>query len=190
MTHRDAQSIIQRVLNGDTDAFALLLEHHEAHVYGLVVRLLGDEAEAEDVTQEAFLQAFTHLRDYHAEADFGSWLYRIAYHAALMHLRRRRVVPLPIDDRLADSISDAEADAALDEMTEQRIGLLQQALTRLSPEDRTAITLFYYDERPVRDIAYVLSTTVTNVTTRLHRARKRLYLLIKQMEYEQQRQQP
>lgn len=187
MARIDDARIIQRVLEGETEAFAGLLEHYEAKIYGLVVRLVGVEAEAEEVTQDAFVQAYTHLADFRAEADFSSWLYRIAYNTALMHLRRRRVATVPMDERLIDNVTDEMAAGALSETTEMRIAMIEEALKRLSPEDRTAVTLFYFEERSTRDIAFVLGTTVSNVTTRLHRARKRLYLLIKQLEHEQER---
>ena len=179
----DVSIIIRQVLSGDTEAFSLLLERYGGKVYGLVMRLVADELEAEELTQEAFVQAYIHLGEYQGAADFATWLYRIAYNTALMHLRRRRNVLFPIDERLADSVGDDEAEAALAEVTEERIVLLEAALQRLSPDDRMLVTLFYYEERPTRDIAYVLDTTVSNVTTRLHRVRKRLYLLMKQMDY-------
>ena len=187
MVRKDDAKNIQRVLEGETEVFAGLLERYEGKVYSLVVRLVGIEAEAEEVTQDAFVQAYTHLADFRAEADFSSWLYRIAYNVALMHLRRRRVETMPIDERLVDSVTDEMADSTLSETTEMRIALIEEALKRLSPEDRTAVTLFYFEERSTREIAFVLNTTVSNVTTRLHRARKRLCVLIKQLEHEQER---
>ncbi len=66
MTRKDDAKIIQRVLEGDTETFAGLLERYEAKIYGLVVRLVGVEAEAEEVTQDAFVQAYTHLADFRA----------------------------------------------------------------------------------------------------------------------------
>ena len=87
MARKDDARVIQQVVDGDVNAFAHLLERYEAKVYGLVVRLVGNEAEAEDLVQETFVQAYTRLSTYREEADFGSWLYRIAYNAALMHLR-------------------------------------------------------------------------------------------------------
>lgn len=187
MARKDDAKIIRQVLGGETQAFAELLERYGAKVYGLVVRLVGTDAEAEELTQDTFVQAYTHLADFRAEADFATWLYRIAYNTALMHLRSRRVVTLPMDERLVDSVTDEMADSALSEATEERIALLEEALKRLSPPDRTAVTLFYFEERTAREIAFILGTSVSNVTTRLHRVRKRLYLLIKQLEHEQER---
>ena len=152
MVRKDDAKNIQRVLEGETEAFAGLLERYEGKVYSLVVRLVGIEAEAEEVTQDAFVQAYTHLADFRAEADFSSWLYRIAYNVALMHLRRRRVETMPIDERLVDSVTDEMADSTLSETTEMRIALIEEALKRLSPEDRTAVTLFYFEERSTREI--------------------------------------
>lgn len=183
MKEENVATIIRRVVSGEREAFALLMERYGSKVYGLAARLVGNDLEAEETTQETFIQAFTHLSDFRGEADFGSWLYRIAYNTALKNLRRRKTVVLPIDDRLTDSVSDEAADTALAEATEERIAMVEAALQRLTPDDRTLVTLFYYEERPTRDIAYVLGTTVSNVTTRLHRVRKRLYLIIKDMEY-------
>ena len=178
MAHTDAQ-IIQRVLGGDTEAFGLLMQRYETQVHGLAAKLTGDPDAAADVAEEAIVKAYTNLRNFRAEADFGSWLYRITYNATMIHLgHQRKITTLPIDDKMADCISDNDVSAALDDMTEQNIFRLEKALTRLSPEDRTAITLFYYDNLPTRDIAYVLGTTISNVTTRLSRARRRLYLLM------------
>ena len=184
MTKRDDAYIIQKVIDGDTEAFARLVDRHGDKIYGLVIRLLADEAEAEEVTQETFVQAFTHLADFRGQASFATWLYHIAYNISLQYLRRHKNIFLPIDERLADSVGDDTADAALNEATEERIALVEAALQHLSPDDRTLVTLYYYEERPTRDIAYVLDTTITNVTTRLHRARKRLYLIIKQLQYD------
>lgn len=183
MKEENVATIIRRVVSGEREAFALLMERYGSKVYGLAARLVGNDLEAEETTQETFIQAFTHLSDFRGEADFGSWLYRIAYNTALKNLRRRKTTALPIDDRLTDSVSDEAADTALAEATEERIAMVEAALQRLTPDDRTLVTLFYYEERPTRDIAYVLGTTVSNVTTRLHRVRKRLYLIIKDMEY-------
>ncbi len=174
MAQKDDANIIHRVLNGETEAFGLLLERYGDKVYGLVMRLLGDETEAAEVTQEAFVHAYTHLGEYRGEAHFSSWLFRIAYNAALMHLRRQKTAPLPIDEQLVGRVSDDEADAVLAEIKEQRIELLEAALQRLSPNDHALVTLFYYEGRSTKEIAYVLGTTVSNVTTRLHRVRKRL----------------
>lgn len=181
MAQKDVATIIERVLGGEREAFALLVERFGDKVYGLAIRLLAGDADAEEVTQETFVQAYTHLRDYRGEADFGSWLYRIAYNASLRLLRRRKTTVLPIDERLADSVSDEAADRALAEATEERIAMIEAALQRLTPDDRTLVTLFYYEGRSTCDIAYVLDTTVSNVTTRLNRVRKRLCLMIKEI---------
>lgn len=181
MSNTSDAILIQRVLTGDTEAFAPLLQRYEASVYGLMLRLTGSETEAEELTQEAFVSAYIHLADYRAEAEFGSWLYRVAYNAALMHLRQRKIAMVPIDERLADSVSNEDADAALSETTEERVAMLQQALTLLTPDDRTLITLFYLKECTTKEIAYVLGCTVTSVTTKLYRARKRLSLIMRQL---------
>lgn len=180
--HTTDEDIIQRVLDGDTAAFSLIVERYQASTYALVARLMPTDADAEEVTQDAFVRAYSHLSSFRSEADFGTWLHRIAYNEAVTALRRRRWHFASLDERIVDCVPDTAADAMLASADGSLVELLQRALQQLPPDDHTLLTLYYYEERSTRDIAYILDLTITNVTTRLSRARRRLYLMIKQLQ--------
>ena len=177
------QHTIRRVLQGDTSAFGELFDRYGQRVYGLVARLTGDRVEAEDIVQDVFLKAYTGLASFKAKSSFSTWLFRIAYNSALMRVRQRRLPTLSIDDTQIDAVTDAMATAALADMSEHRIATLQKAISLLTAEEQALVTLYYYDNQPVRNIAFILSLSETAVTTRLHRIRKRLYVMIQNLEH-------
>lgn len=182
---QEESKIIERVLAGKTDEFAYFLDAYAERLHLWVLRLVSCEQDAEEVVQDAFVKAYTHLSDFNRHSTFSTWLYRIAYNCAVQHLRRRQREPLlTIDNEQLSSVTDTMADESLAVDTEERIIALRKAIDLLTPDDRALITLFYYEGRSQADIAYVLSIAEGAVATRLSRVRKRLYLLLKSIDYE------
>ena len=175
---------IRRVLQGEQEAFSELFDRYGQRIYTLVTRLTYNRIEAEDIVQDAFLNAYTKLASFKGKSDFSTWLFRIAYNCALMRMRQRRLPTLSIDDVQIGAVTDAMATTALSDMSERRIATLQKAMGLLTTEERALIMLYYYDNQSVHDIAFILSISETAVTTRLHRIRKRLYVLIQKLEHE------
>jgi len=125
----------------------------------------GDPALAEDAAQEAFLRAFRALRDYRHESSFRAWIRRIAIHAAIDLMRRRRPeFPLP----------ESAASPVLEEKRHEDADLLREALASLSPLDREILLAREIEGAPDRDVARRFAMTVTGVRVRIHRARKKL----------------
>src|ERR671924_839324 len=87
------RELVERAQKGDGGAFAQLVERHQRQLYRLALRMTGSEADAQEVLQEAFLNAYQKLPNFRGEAQFSSWLYRIAANSALMRLRRKRRAP-------------------------------------------------------------------------------------------------
>ena len=87
------RELVARAQKGDAEAFAALVERHQRQLYRLALRMTGSEADAQEVLQEAFLNAYQKLPNFRGEAQFSSWLYRIAANSALMRLRRKRRAP-------------------------------------------------------------------------------------------------
>lgn len=174
----DEQRLIGRVLDGHTEDYGLLMERHGAEVFRLVARLVPLQQDAEELVQDAFVRAYNRLATYCGDASFSTWLCRIAYNLTVSWLRKRKVKYTSIDDRM--EISDADVDQLLDDDT--RISQLREAQKQLTPDELTLINLFYYDGKSLRDIAYILGIEPGNVATRLHRIRKKLYLIIRKME--------
>ena len=179
----DERKLIGRILGGHTEEFGYFLERYGRQVFALVSRLVAQQMDAEEVAQDAFVNAFTHLDNYDSRSSFSTWISRIAYNCAIDRLRSmKRERTDDIDERQLAEVSDSMADELMQTEDEDRIVLLQKAIDTLSPDDRMLITLYYYDDRSVRDIAYIMSVKENNVMQRLHRVRKRLCVLMKRME--------
>ncbi|MBN1955355.1 MAG: sigma-70 family RNA polymerase sigma factor [Anaerolineae bacterium] len=164
----DETAWIEQARAGDVEAFGLLVQMHQAHVYNLAYRMLGNRMEAEDAAQEAFLRAFKHLDRYDLGRPFRTWLLSIASHHCVDRLRRRRPT-LPLDEvRWGTAGRDPELAAVRTEVRER----VQRLLMRLPPTDRAAVTLRYWYDCSYVEIAEMLGLTVSAVKSRLHRARR------------------
>ena len=171
----DEQEMIARILDGHIEDFGYFLERYSQEAFAIVVRLVPQQEDAEELVQDAFVRAFNRLETFGGRSSFSTWICRIAYTTAVSWLRKRRIRYLSIDDR--PQLSDKEIDEALDD--ESRIEELRRAITLLKPDEQTLITLYYYDNRPLNDIAYILDAEPNTLATRLHRIRRKLYLLMK-----------
>lgn len=177
------QHIIAQVLGGKTEAFSYFMDTYGQQVYTLIVRMVGSEEDAEELTQDTFMKAFNHLSSFCGNSSFSTWVYRIAYNTALSALRKHpsREV-LTFDEGVWNRLSDTEIDESLDCEEEHRLESLQRALRRLSPDEQAIVTLFYEEEKSIAELAEILKQTESNVKVKLHRIRKKLYLLIKEEE--------
>lgn len=173
--HEDDRAAVRRARDGDDSAYAELLARHRDRVFSFLLRTLGSSQDAEDVAQEAFVKAFTRLDAYDDSRPFVNWLFGIAHHAALDHLRARRPAALSLDD--PDGAPDpaepgpgaeASAGAALD------AALIERLLGALPPLYREPLLLRHKEGMDLPEIARVLSLPVGTVKVRLFRAREML----------------
>ena len=171
----DELQLIARILDGHAEDFGYFLERYSQEAFAIVVRLVPQQEDAEELVQDAFVRAFNRLETFEGRSSFSTWICRIAYTTAVSWLRKRRIKYLSIDDQ--PKLTDTEVDEALDD--ESRIEELRRAISLLKPDEQTLITLYYYDNRPLNDIAYILDAEPNVLATRLHRIRRKLYLLIK-----------
>lgn len=173
--------IINRVLSGDTDSFGLLVDRYSTRVFGLVSKVAPGGIEASDIVQEIFVRAFTSLSRFDGRSSFGTWLYSLAYRRVIDLCRASAASrTVSINEERLKAISDSAVDVFL-ESDDTRLCALPEALDMLPVQDRTLVTLFYYEEMPVVDIAVVMDMTPANVKVRLHRIRKQLYILINKL---------
>ncbi|MBQ9654578.1 MAG: sigma-70 family RNA polymerase sigma factor [Prevotella sp.] len=161
--------------------FAQLVRQHAAAVIDFTARLLPDRREAEEVAQDAFVKAFRNLSSFRGESSLLTWVQRIAYHKAVDHLRQRRPYMVAIDE-----VPTLLEDEEMVMEREERILLIEEAVDRLTPDDQLLLHLFYYEDRPLRDIAYIMDVEPNTLSQRLHRIRKKLMVMIKQKENGQQ----
>lgn len=157
--------------------FAQLVRQHAAAVIDFTARLLPDRREAEEVAQDAFVKAFRNLSSFRGESSLLTWVQRIAYHKAVDHLRQQRPYMVAIDE-----VPTLLEDEEMVMEREERILLIEEAVDRLTPDDQLLLHLFYYEDRPLRDIAYIMDVEPNTLSQRLHRIRKKLMVMIKQKE--------
>lgn len=169
------QWLIDSVLEGRTDAFADLVQPHLGSLTRFARMRLGNDSEAEDVVQQAVLQAFHNLGQFRREASFKTWLSRITSNEVI-HLRRGKAIAAakPLQGNVAERLADPSAPADMQLQLRQETARLRRALTRLPDKYRLIIELRDLRELSVAATARSLSLTVANVKTRHHRARKLL----------------
>ncbi len=178
-------ALVARVLAGnDRHAFGELVRRHQGQTRALLRRLCKeDHALADDLAQEAFLQAFRKLAQFRADAAFGTWLYRIAYNVFLMHVRSRKE-EVPLDEAMPPADEDGDEDSPGPQQTSgveaQSVRELdvRRALSKLSEEERMAIVQCYYLDRSHEEAAYVLGCPVGTVKSYIFRAKKKLQVLL------------
>lgn len=173
---KDELQIIMRILSGKTEEFSYFMDVYGQQVFTLVVRIVNSEEDAEEVTQDVFMKAYMNLSSFNGISSFSTWLYRIAYNTAISYTRKRKNEEYVVDDKVWNTISDTEVDDALSDESEAQIELLMNALQKLSPEDRALITLYYEEEKSVKEISSIFNLSESNVKVRLFRLRKKLYI--------------
>jgi RNA polymerase sigma-70 factor (ECF subfamily) len=161
----DELNLVRRCLRGDAEAVRRLVERHQAEVYGLCCRLLGDRHEAEDVTQEVFLRVFRSLRGWDPSRPLKPWVMGIAVNRCRTWLAQRARRP-----EVVDYLQDTAAGPAADDSAEL-LREIQEALAGLRVEYRTVFVLFHEHGQAYEEIARALDRPVGTVKTWLHRAR-------------------
>jgi len=187
---QDETLLIRRILDGQTALFRQLASRYAVQVLRMVARLIPSPEEAEEVTQDALLEAYQSLARYDAQkASFQTWLLRIAYHMALKHYRQRRkhIAIIDVEQQWLDAIPDAEADALLDDTTAHRVALMEKAIDQLKPDDQMLLNLYYFDNRQVMDIAVITDHDEPYLYSRLQWIRKKLAIIIKTLESNEER---
>jgi RNA polymerase sigma-70 factor, ECF subfamily len=186
MTEQSDTDLLRRAKAGELEAFEALVTRHERRVYSLAMRILRHEQDAEDVTQQAFLSAIEHLDGFREEASFGTWISRIATHAALKVLRKRKGLETVSLDAAADpqesysSVPLPRFIADWRHSTEQLVWqnetrrILEKALDNLDEKHRLVFLLRDVEGLSVRETATALALSEANVKVRLLRARLHL----------------
>ena len=171
--------LVRLALTGSQEAYRGLLERYQRPVLGLIRRMVGDSALAEDLAQEAFLKAFRALESYDQQRKFSSWLFKIAHNTTIDQLRRRKIdtVPLETPDRdepdLVTVLPDSGAETPEGRAHRRDLaGALESAVAQLKPIYREVVALRYQEGLPYDEIAEVTGLPLGTVKTHLFRARK------------------
>lgn len=177
----DERQVIQRVLDGDQEAFAGLVTAYEKQVYNLCLRMCGNQEDARDLSQEAFVKAWRGLQFYQFEAAFSTWLYRLTSNVCIDFLRRKKRAPQTVPPLQNENGEDVEPEVAdsLPSPEEQLLHRERQsqiawAMGQLEPEFRQVLTLRVIQELSYEQIAEITELKVGTVKSRIARARWKL----------------
>jgi RNA polymerase sigma-70 factor (ECF subfamily) len=183
----DDSTLIAQCLAGDASAFGVLVQRYQDRLYNTVYRLVDNPDDAQDVVQEAFLNAYQSLESFKGDALFFTWLYRIAFNTAIS-LKRKQRVTLSIDTGTDSDISmepldgaeDARPGWALEQAEQER--KVHAALARLSAEHRAVLVLKDMEGQKYEEMAELLGVPIGTIRSRLHRARLELRQIMEQDE--------
>jgi RNA polymerase sigma-70 factor (ECF subfamily) len=170
LTDREYVAASQR---GDRDAYGALVRRYQDRLYRFILRMVSSHDEALELAQEAFIKAWQALPGWQPEAQFQTWLFRIASNTAMDSLRRRKVVEFVAQDEDYEVAADAPGPEG-QLQTRQRMRALESALNRLPPEQREIVLLRELEDMSYSDISEALGISEGTVKSRLARAREAL----------------
>ena len=187
---QDEALLIRHILDGHTELFRQLAGRYAEQVLRMVASLIPSQEEAEEVTQDALLEAFQSLTRFDArQASFQTWLMRIAYHTALKHYRQhhKTITVVEVEQCRLDTIPDDETDILLDDISTDRVTLMERAIDTLKPDDQMLLNLYYFDNRPIREISSITEHDESYLRSRLQWIRKKIAITIKTLESNEER---
>ena len=162
-----------------------MLDHYGRDVFAQVTRFIPILENAEEVYQDVFIKVFRNIKMYDEQkSSLKTWLSRIAYHESVSYLRKKHTSVIYLEDcgEEAEMLSDTEVAQTLGQPNPETVQLIKAALTHLPPEERAIITMFYYEEMNLKEIAYITESIPTTIASKLSRTRKKLCKIIKMLQ--------
>src|SRR6185295_14029945 len=168
--------LISRVLKGDQQAYAGLVSRYQNYVFTLSLRFTKNREDAEEVSQDIFIKAYRSLADFKGASKFSTWLYTIVNTTCITFLRKKKLEIHSLDNEKVFEVADNKDSGFSANQVEQksRVGMVNQAIGLLNPDDAEIITLFYKNEQSLEEISQILGVETNAAKVRLHRARTRL----------------
>ena len=175
-------NLIENLKKGDINSFRILVNEHQRKVLNTCYRFLNNKEDAEDLTQEVFLEVYKSISSFRGESKISTWIYRIAVTKSLDFIRKKKrkkrftiLKRVFSDDNIKSGIPDKTNLNPVKKVEEQdRIRILNEALESLPQNQRAAFTLSKYDEMSYKEIAEILNTTIPSVESLIHRAKNKL----------------
>lgn len=179
MTINDDQILIKAIENGDTKAYAQLVNRYKDLVYTLALRMLKHKEEAEEVAQDTFIKIFKSLDKFKGDSKFSTWIYKVTYNTCLDRIKKNKkhLNDVAIDEFTFNKLDTI--DNALENMIkEEKHTLIKKCINKL-PEDSSALlTLFYFEELSLEEISKIINIEANTVKVKLFRARKKLAVIL------------
>jgi RNA polymerase sigma factor (sigma-70 family) len=174
-------NIIQKVKDGEIQAFNELITAYEKQVFNLAFRIIKNREDAEEIAQDSFVKAYKRIKSFKGNSKFSTWLYRITYNNSLNKISANKRLGFSEelgDDMIENSIDNHGMKQLLDA---ERKDFIQKALAKMSPQESTLLTLYYQNECELKEIEKITAINRNTVKVQLHRARKRLEIHLQQL---------
>jgi len=166
---------IDSILAGDTDAFTALVNKYKDMVFTIIVKIVGNEADAEELSQDVFLKVYHSLGSFKRESRFSTWIYRIAYNASITKTRKKKLETQALNHEVVESYTQDDIQENIYTLTpQQQKSFIDKVLTSLPENDYVMITLYHKEDCSVKDISEITGLSESNVKVKLHRIRKRM----------------
>lgn len=166
---------IDRILDGNIDAYAFLVKKYERMAYTVALKIMRNAEDAEDTAQESFIKAYKKIRSFKKDSKFSTWLYTIVYRTAVYNLRKNQITTLQINEEISQAHSLEDEDILERELNEQlATKSVRMAIDGLPRMDSLLITLFYINDNSIAEIAEITGLSASNIKVKLYRARKKM----------------
>ncbi len=153
------------------DNFDKIVRENYRNVYSLALRIVGNEADAEDITQEVFMKFYKSSEVFRGDSKTSTLLYKITYNHSIDFTRKRKIPKMELNEETTQ-ILDSESERTIER--EEQFEQLERAISLLPIEEQTIITLFYIEEKSVEEVSKIVSLSIANTKVKLHRIRKKL----------------
>jgi RNA polymerase sigma-70 factor (ECF subfamily) len=173
----DDHHLMQRLAAGEEGALRVLMTRHQLRVFRFVQRRVANEAVAEELTNEVFMDAWRNAKTFEGRAQVGTWLLSIAHNRSISALRKRREEAW--DEEKAATLMDGADDPEVAVQKDDKAAVLRRCLDKLTPDHREIIDLVYYQELSVAEVSAVVGIPEATAKTRLFYARKKLSEILK-----------
>lgn len=179
MTSKTDQFLIDQTLAGDTSAFGQLVDRYQNFVFTIAIKLLKVTEEAEEVAQDSFIKAYDALPGFRGESKFSTWLYRIVYHKSLDRMKfNNRHQTCEIIEEITEQRQDAIENGLEFMLSKERSEIIKKCVGELPEQDSVLISLYYFEELSVKEIAKITDLSHDNIKIKLYRSRKKLFSML------------
>ncbi len=174
------QHYINQIIRGDTNVFGVLVDRYKEMIFTLALKMIKNREEAEEVSQDTFIKVYNSLNKFKGESKFSTWIYKITYNTCLDRLKKNKKEDSTISiDEFSDHLVKT-MDNALSVLEEkERKQTIQNCLNLLSREENFLLTLYYFDDQNLDEIAKIMDINSNNVKVKLFRSRKKLAVILK-----------
>ena len=180
MTTENDIHYIRLIIDGNSNAFSVLVDRYKDMVFSLAMKMIKNREEAEEVAQDTFIKVFKSLNQFKGDSKFSTWLYKVTYNTCLDRLKKhkRQQPVVSIDEFNSNQIKSL--DNALNAMVDdERAQAIQDCIKMMPSDEAFLLTLFYFEEQSLDEIAKIVGLTANNVKVKLFRSRKKLTTILK-----------